>query len=355
MLNKLSAAICFILLALFFIIDPGRFTINIVQANTIIFGLLYAGVIFYLLQESLGSILCDGMRVYMEAFYRLRYYFIGFFVCTLFFARQYVAYYQISYFNEFTQAWFNDTFYLSRQFGYLMLVMGTLYYIHFNNARDTMFKYLLMFLLSFVFLPYAYDLLAFVQDITIQHFWQSTIWVFYTFTNLLVMFFAVILITHQFVRRHDISLYGEKISGLLFGMNIFWAYLFVCQFLIVMYGNVPSLVEGYNIRFEYSWVLYQVIVLLLHLVLPFILLFTRKSKSRSTNVLMASYSTIMAVMLDFMCYFVPVISKVGISIYEYSFFAICFVFFVIIFTNTLFKEMRKNVIINNSDSEGRLQ
>lgn len=341
MLDKILGVLFAIILLVFNFYDDSRFVGNLVQSNAMLFGMLYVGIIFYLIQENLKSALHARLHRFMETFFRVRYFFILFFLFTLFFARDYVSFFQISYFNDFTRSWFNDTFYVIRQFGYLLLVCGSLYYIHYKDKPEYAFNYLLLFILSFVFIPYSYDLLAFVQDITIRHFWQSTIWTFYTFVNLLLMFVAVMLITNSLLDKNkEFADYTARMSGMLFGFNILWSYLFICQFLIVMYGNVPSITEGYNIRFEYSWLLYQALVMLLHLVLPFFLLFTRRSKTNSTNILMASYSTIMAIMLDFMCYFVPAFSKVGISFYEYLFFIVTFVVFAIIYINSLFKNNR---------------
>ncbi len=337
MLNKVLILIFTLILVGLAKFDSGRFSINLVQNNAIMFGMLYVGIIFYLMQESLHSVLVPRMRKYIDALFRIRYFFIFYFVITLYYAREYVAFYDISYFNEFTVGWFNNQFYMLRQFIYLFFVLGSLYYIKYKTKPEVSFNYLLLFLLSFIFIPFSYDLLAFVQDITIQHFWQSTIWSFYTFINLATFFIAVMLITNALDRDKDITVYTPRLATFLFGFNILWSYLFFSQFIIIWYANIPSEAILYNIRFSQPWLLYQGLVVILHLFVPFFFLFSKQSKVRTNNILIASYSTLMAVVLDMMCYFVPAFSKVGIQIYEYTFFLASFILFVVLYLNTLYR------------------
>lgn len=347
MLNKIISAVFIILLGLLYFLNPGRFNINLIQNNTLLFGMLYAAVIYYLLQECINSRIAFHLKRYMVSLYDLRYFFVFYFLLTLGYSGRYINFYDASYFNDFTSNWFSNYFYFARQFTYLVLIIGSLYYIKHKQSPEVFFNYLLLFLLSFLFIPFSYDLLAFVQDITIQLFWQSTIWTFYLFINLLTFVFAILLITHLFIETDKSDDYLSSLSGQLFGFNIFWSYLFFCQFIIVWYANIPEESFLYNIRFTPPWLLYQLLVLLLHLFVPMIFLFTKKSKIRKNSILIASYSTVMAVVLDLMCYFIPSYSKYGITIFEYTFFIASFVVFVILFLSNLVSYKRMRVASDN--------
>ena len=351
MLNKVLSLIFAVMLIGLALFDPGRFSINLVQNNAIMFGMLYVGIIFFLLQESLNSVLVPRMRKYMDALFRIRYFFIFYFIVTLYYAREYVTFYEISYFNEFTAGWFNTQFYMLRQFIYLFFTLGSLYYIKYKTKPEISFNYLLLFLLSFIFIPYSYDLLAFVQDITIQDFWQSSIWSFYTFVNLATFFISVLLITNALDKDKDLTSYTPRLATFLFGFNILWSYLFFSQFIIIWYANIPTETFLYNIRFSQPWLLYQGLVVVLHLLFPFFFLFTKQSNTRKNNMLIASYPTKMAGVLDFMCYFVPAFSKAGISIYEYTFFLVSFLFFVVLYLNTLYRTRPVVVLIEEDDAK----
>ncbi len=324
------------LIGLYFI-NPGRFNINLILNNTLLFGMLYVSVIYYLLQESINSRIAFQLKRYMISLFDMRYFFLAYFSVNLIFSSRYINFYGASYFNEFTTDWFSNYFYYARQFIYLALIFGSLYYIKLKKSPEVLFNYLLLFLLSFLFILFSYDLLAFVQDITIQEFWQSTIWTFYLFVSLLTLLFAVLLITHLFLKHEQSESYISSLATQLFGFNILWSYLFFSQLIIVYYANIPSESFLFNIRFTPPWLLYQGLALLLHLIIPSLFLFTKKSKTSKNSILVAGYSTIMAVAIDLMCYFIPAYSPYGITIFEYTFFIFSFGIFIVLFLAKLFK------------------
>lgn len=348
MLNKVLSIVFIVMLVLMYILNPSRFNINLILNHTLLFGMLYVSVIYFLLQESINSRILFQLKRYLVSLYDLRYFIIVFYTINLIFSSRYIKFYSASYFNEFTVNWFSTNFYYARQFIYLTLIIGSLYYIKLKRQPEIFFNYLLMFLLSFLFILFSYDLLAFVQDVTIQEFWQSTIWTFYIFINLLTCLFSVILITQLFSKSEKTTEFSSNISSQLFGFNIFWSYLFFCQLLIIYYANIPSESYLYNIRFMPPWLLYQALVIFLHLVIPSIFLFTKRSRNSKTSVLIASYSTIMAVALDLMCYFIPTYSQFGITIFEYTFFIFSFVIFMIIFLQKYFSYKKAKIIANGN-------
>lgn len=317
-----------------------RFNANIIMNNLLIFGSLYAGIIFYLIQDTLNSKLVVKLQPFMDSFFSIKYFILIYFLFSLVVSAKFVDFYSFSYFNDFVSGYFDQTYYVLRQLIFLGLVMGSLFYIKHKQSVDTMFNYLLMFVLSFAFIIYAYDMLAFVQDLSIQYFWQSTIWVFYLFVSLLIFFLAVISITNVFNKENYKTEFTHRISTFLFGLNIFWAYLFFSQYIIIYYGNSPNEVLIMNIRFNQPWLLYQELVFILHLAIPFIFLFTKNSKISTNSILISSYAIIMATILDIFCYMLPIYSKEGIAIYEYTFFIITFLFFILLYLSALQKKFK---------------
>ncbi len=340
MINKILYPVFALSFIGLYFYSPERFSPNLIMNNLLLFGSLYAGVIFYLIQDTMNSKIVVKLQPFMDSFFNIKYMILLYFVLSLSIQSKFIDLFSFSYFNDFVVGYYDTTYFVLRQLIFLGLVMGSLYYIRYKQSVDTMFNYLLMFVLSFAFIIYSYDILAFVQDLSIQYFWQSTIWAFYLFTSLLIFFLSIISITNVFDKDNIKSDFTYRISAFLFGLNIFWSYLFFSQYIIIYYGSNSLDILAQNVRFNQPWLLYQGLVLILHILVPFIFLFTKKSKTSVNNILIASYSTIMAIILDVFCYMLPIYSSKGIEIYEYTFFIITFLFFILLYLSSLQKKFK---------------
>lgn len=72
----------------------------------------------------------------------------------------------------------------------------------------------------------------------------------------------------------------------MFGMSVFWAYMWISQYLLIWYANIPEETAYYVLRHEH-WNGVFFFNLVINFILPFFILTTRKSK-RSPKVLAAA-------------------------------------------------------------------
>ena len=117
---------------------------------------------------------------------------------------------------------------------------------------------------------------------SIDAHWFSTLYGWYVFSSMLVAGFAVIVIFTYILKSmgylqhvnvehiHDMSIY-------MFGLSIFWAYLWFSQYMLIWYANIPEETIYFYERVKHFDGIFFV-NLIVNFALPFLLLMTRKSK-----------------------------------------------------------------------------
>lgn len=127
----------------------------------------------------------------------------------------------------------------------------------------------------------AFDLLM-----SLDAHWFSTIFGVYYFSVSVVVFLAVmpkILYALQFrgILKNAITVeHYHDFGKLLFGFNVFWAYIAFSQYMLIWYGNVPEETEWFLKRQTGDWTTVSLILIFGHFVLPFLLLVSRAIKRR---------------------------------------------------------------------------
>ena len=120
--------------------------------------------------------------------------------------------------------------------------------------------------------------------------WTSTIFAVYWFAGVLaggtaaIVLASILLAERGYLagvldedRLHD---YGK----LLFAFTTFWAYIWLSQYLLIWYGNVPEETTYYVSRTSDRWIALFLLNLALNWVVPFVVLIRRDAK-RSAAVL----------------------------------------------------------------------
>jgi len=151
--------------------------------------------------------------------------------------------------------------------------------------------------LGVIFIP------AFALTLTIAAFdwlismdprWFSTMYAVYVFAGTFVQGIAAVTLAAIVLKERGVL--GDAVSEdqlhdlgkMLFAFSTFWAYIWVCQYLLIWYGNIPEEITHYLSRTKGPWLYLFALNLLANWVIPFLVLLPVHTKrSRRTLKLMA--------------------------------------------------------------------
>lgn len=120
--------------------------------------------------------------------------------------------------------------------------------------------------------------------------WMSTIYAIYACAGLLVHGVAAVTLVVVLLReRGDLvdavnANHLHDLGKLLLTLTTFWAYIWLCQYLLIWYGNLPDEVTYYVVRTGPRWVVLFFANLVVNWLIPFGVLLPRAAK-RSPRVL----------------------------------------------------------------------
>jgi hypothetical protein len=134
----------------------------------------------------------------------------------------------------------------------------------------------------------AYDWL-----ISLEPQWFSTMFSVYVFAGCFVQGIAAIALTTVILARR--GNFGPKfrmiglepihtLGTMILAFCTFWAYIWVCQYLLIWYGNIPEEAPYYLARTHGSWLPVFLISFLINWIIPFFALLPRGNK-RSLKVM----------------------------------------------------------------------
>jgi hypothetical protein len=127
-------------------------------------------------------------------------------------------------------------------------------------------------------------LAAFDWLISMDPKWFSTMYAFYVFAGTFVQGIAaitlavVILKEHGFMKDSVSDHQLHDLGKMLFAFSTFWAYIWVCQYLLIWYGNIPEEVSHYITRTSGPWLYLFALNLLVNWVIPFLVLLSVRTK-----------------------------------------------------------------------------
>lgn len=127
---------------------------------------------------------------------------------------------------------------------------------------------------------------------SIDAHWFSTLYGWYTFIGLFVNGIAIIIIVLIVMRKmgymqHVNEEHLHDMGKYLFGFSIFWAYLWVSQYLLIWYSNIPEETTYYVQRVQDFEILFYVNVVICFVV-PFFTLMPRGTKRKTDWLLYTS-------------------------------------------------------------------
>ncbi|MCW5960699.1 MAG: hypothetical protein KIS76_11100 [Pyrinomonadaceae bacterium] len=180
--------------------------------------------------------------------------------------------------------------YMMRRESYAQDATGNLSHTNRNKTFASIF--LVVFGITFTFAVFDWIM-------SIEPMFFSTIYAFYHIAGLLLCGSAAITILTILLRRRGyLKEVGDRqmhaLGKLVFGFATFWAYIWVCQFLLIYYANIPEETIYYVRRTgTQAWSNVFYASLFLNWVIPFLMLIRRGVKS-SENWMLAACAVVLA-------------------------------------------------------------
>jgi hypothetical protein len=114
--------------------------------------------------------------------------------------------------------------------------------------------------------------------------WTSTIFFVYVFAGVLVEGVAAITLATVILRERGLlrdvvtDSHLHDLGKLLFAFTTFWAYIWLCQYLLIWYGNLPDEAGYYQTRTGPGWLVWFAANVIVNWVIPFLALLPRAAK-----------------------------------------------------------------------------
>jgi hypothetical protein len=130
----------------------------------------------------------------------------------------------------------------------------------------------------------SFSLASFDWLMTLVPHWSSTMFAVYAFAGVLVGGIAAITLCVVLLmeRGYLAGVVNENhlhdLGKLMFAFSIFWAYIWVSQYLLIWYGNLPEETSYYLSRTGDAWIAVFLLNLVVNWVVPFVVLLPRSTK-----------------------------------------------------------------------------
>ena len=130
----------------------------------------------------------------------------------------------------------------------------------------------------------SFSLASFDWIMTLNPHWTSTIFAIYMFAGLLVQGVAAITLAVVLLRERGYlaGVVNENhlhdLGKLLFAFSTFWAYIWVSQYLLIWYANLPEETTYYMNRTGEHWIVLFLLNVVVNWAFPFLVLLPRATK-----------------------------------------------------------------------------
>lgn len=130
---------------------------------------------------------------------------------------------------------------------------------------------------------FSFSILSWLVIMSVDAHWFSTIFSVYNFATGFVSSIAVILLTVLFLKSAGVLklVTDEHIHDLgkfMFAFSIFWTYIWIAQYLLIWYAQIPEEVYYYQVRLMDKWKPFFYGNLVLNFIVPFFGLMSRDAK-----------------------------------------------------------------------------
>lgn len=141
--------------------------------------------------------------------------------------------------------------------------------------------------------------------------WFSTMFAVYVFAGTFVQGIAAVTLAAVLLKERGPlrDLVGEHqlndLGKMLFAFSIFWGYIWVCQYLLIWYGNIPDEITHYAIRTNGPWLYLFALNFVLNWVVPFTGLLSARAKCSTTVLKVVSVTLLAGHWLDLRLLIMP--------------------------------------------------
>lgn len=162
---------------------------------------------------------------------------------------------------------------------------------------------------------------SFDWSMSLAPIWFSTIWPVYFFAGgmmgaLCTMILILTLLQKNGILTEDVTTdHYHDLAKLTFGFIFFWGYIAFSQFLLIWYANVPEETIWYRPRMDGGWKWASLVLLLGHVLIPFLLMMPRTLR-RNKNYL--QYAVIALLAMHWYDHFWIVMPQMYISFADLS-------------------------------------
>jgi Ni/Fe-hydrogenase subunit HybB-like protein len=156
----------------------------------------------------------------------------------------------------------------------------------------------------------TFSLVNFDWIMSLEPVWSSTLMAIYGFSGMFLQGIALITLTAILLRRIGVlpsitKAQNHDLGKLLFAFSAFWGYIWLCQFLLVWYANLPEETGPLQRMMAMPWSPLFYLNVGLNFVLPFLLLLRRKAKEHEGILALASLLALAGHWLDVYLMVIP--------------------------------------------------
>jgi len=146
--------------------------------------------------------------------------------------------------------------------------------------------------------------------------WSSTMFAVYVFAGVFLEGIAAVTLATVMLTRRSPALravVGEHqlhdLGKLMFAFSIFWAYIWVCQYLLIWYSNIPEEVTHFVTRTNRGWLPLFVVNVLVNFVVPFLGLLSMPAKINPRRLAVISVVVLAGRWLDLYLVIMPSLGR----------------------------------------------
>ena len=175
-----------------------------------------------------------------------------------------------------------------------------------NAPYKRNFKLAAFFLVFFIV---SESIMSWDWVMSVDPHWYSTLFGWYVFASFFVSGITVIAMITLYLKskgylEHVNTSHIHDLAKFMFGISIFWAYLWYSQFMLIWYSNIPEEVTYFVTRIEY-YKLPFFGMLAFNLIFPFLILINTDFKRLTWIVVMAGVVILFGHYIDFFNMIMP--------------------------------------------------
>lgn len=187
---------------------------------------------------------------------------------------------------------------------------------------------------------------------SIEPLFYSTIYAFYVISGVLLSGFAAISVLVILLHRRGLlpelnENHLHNLGKLVFGFSTFWAYIWLCQYLLIYYANLPEETIYYIRRMQTpGWKLLFFSNIFLNWLIPFVMLISRNAKRSEGWLLSACVIVLVGHWVDLYVLIFPGLERQAmLGVVDVA----LVIGFSSLFLQTFANSLRKNALVPRSD------